>query len=586
MRKRVFELARELEMSSKELLVELKRMGAEAANHMIQLDDATVDQLMRRLGKAPKDASGHDPFAGLKPGKRILIKKAKPEPEAALEPETPAPAMDLEAVVEPSPVLEPAAVEAEPVFPESPLHAPVAVVSEAAVAPVPEPPPALVLPPPIPAPVVPIVAEAVKAGVKEKPKKGRKGGEEEPFGAHRWKDFKAIPKKEKRLRALAPERRGKGGLAGETTKPRKKVIRLHEGITVKEFAELIGVKGSEVIAKLMEMGTLCTINQPMDSDAAVLIADHFGLKVEMTLDRGEEEFEEMPDTEEVLSPRSPVVTVMGHVDHGKTSLLDAIRKTRVTEQESGGITQHIGAYSVRVNDRSVVFLDTPGHEAFTAMRARGAKVTDIVVLVVAADDGVMPQTVEAINHAKAAGVPIIVAINKIDKPDAAPERIRQELTKYELVPEAWGGQTIFSEVSAKKQVGLDHLLEMILLQADVLELKANPEKRARGAILEAKLDRGRGPVATVLVQSGTLRVGDPFVCGSHFGKVRMLINDAGKPVKEVPPSSPVEVIGLAGVPQAGDSFMVVEDEKTARTIASQRMQRQRMADMEKARKVT
>jgi translation initiation factor IF-2 len=267
-------------------------------------------------------------------------------------------------------------------------------------------------------------------------------------------------------------------------------------------------------------------------------------------------------------------------------LLDAIRKTRVTEQESGGITQHIGAYSVKVHNRSVVFLDTPGHEAFTAMRARGAKVTDIVILVVAADDGVMPQTVEAINHAKAAGVPIIVVINKIDKPGAMPERIRQELTKYELVAEAWGGQTIFAEVSAKKNIGLDHLLEMILLQADVLELKANPDKPGRGTILEAKLDRGRGPVATVLVQTGTLRGGDIFVCGNHYGKVRLLINDEGKQVKEVPPSSPVEVIGFSGVPQAGDVFTVVEDERMAKSIATARMQRQRLADLEKSKKIT
>ena len=285
-------------------------------------------------------------------------------------------------------------------------------------------------------------------------------------------------------------------------------------------------------------------------------------------------------------PRPPVVTIMGHVDHGKTSLLDAIRSTNVTAQEHGGITQHIGAYHVQVDGRSVTFLDTPGHEAFTAMRARGAKVTDIVVLVVAADDGVMPQTVEAVNHARAAEVPIIVAVNKIDRPDANMERVKRGLSEHGLVAEDWGGDSVFAPVSAKTHEGVPHLLEMLLLQADILELKANSEKLARGTIVEAKLDRGRGPVATVLVQEGTLRIGDAFVCGAYHGKVRAMIDDRGRKVDAAPPSFPVEILGLQGVPQAGDSFVAVADESKARQVAEYRQSRQRETELVKSSKVS
>ena len=288
----------------------------------------------------------------------------------------------------------------------------------------------------------------------------------------------------------------------------------------------------------------------------------------------------------VLSSRPPVVAVLGHVDHGKTSLLDAIRQTKVTETEAGGITQHIGAYKVSLQGKDITFLDTPGHEAFTALRARGAKVTDIVVLVVAADDGVMPQTIEAIDHSKAANVPIIVAINKIDKPEANPARVRNELAERGIVSEEWGGQNIFVEVSAKKKIGIEHLLEMILLQAEVMELKANPNRPARGTIIEAKLDKGRGPVATVLIQSGTLRVGDAFVAGSASGKVRALIDDTGKKINEAGPSTPVEIIGFSEVPTAGDVFTCVEDEKKARQIALARLQKQRLAEAARHKKLT
>ncbi len=367
---------------------------------------------------------------------------------------------------------------------------------------------------------------------------------------------------------------------------RKKTIKLMEGTTVKEFAELIGIKISDIIKKFMELGYMPTINQPVDTDAALLVADSFGIKIEVA--RVEEDIVDLetPEDESKLLPRPPVITIMGHVDHGKTSLLDAIRETKITETEAGGITQHIGAYKVNLKGKEIVFLDTPGHEAFTSMRARGAKVTDIVVLVVAADDGVMPQTIEAINHAKAANVPIVVAINKIDKPEANPSRVKNELAEYGIIPEEWGGQNIFVEVSAKKRIGIENLLEMILLQAEVMELKANPDKKARGTIIEAKLDKGRGPVATVLVQSGTLRVGDAFIAGIHAGKVRALIDDSGKRVTEVGPSTPVEVIGFSDVPSSGDIFTVVEDEKRARQIALSRQQKQKVAEMSKLKKFT
>lgn len=371
------------------------------------------------------------------------------------------------------------------------------------------------------------------------------------------------------------------------TQPRKKVIRFQEGTTVKEFAELIGQKPPEIIKKFMELGIMTTINQVVDVDAAQIVAESFGVKIEPVHIETEEKMLEESITESAnLKPRPPIVTIMGHVDHGKTTLLDAIRKTRVTETEAGGITQHIGAYKVRLKDKEIVFLDTPGHEAFTMMRARGAKVTDIVVLVVAADDGVMPQTIEAIDHAKAANVPIVVAINKIDKPEANIERVRNELAQHGVVPEEWGGQNIFVEVSAKRNIGIETLLEMILLQAEIMELKADYDRPAKGTIIEAKLDRGRGPVATVLVNSGTLRVGDPFLVGTIFGRVRNLIDDTGRRVNEATPSTPVEVIGFPEVPQAGDIFFVMQDERRARQIAINRLQKEKMAQMAKQKKLT
>ncbi|MBW1974158.1 MAG: translation initiation factor IF-2 [Deltaproteobacteria bacterium] len=369
-------------------------------------------------------------------------------------------------------------------------------------------------------------------------------------------------------------------------KPSKRKIRVEEAIVVGDLAKQMGIKANEVIKKLLLLGLPVTVNQSIDFDTAALVASEFGFEVEKKGFEEEDILHTAEDKPEDLQPRPPVVTVMGHVDHGKTSLLDAIRHTNVTAREAGGITQHIGAYHVTLDKGSIVFLDTPGHEAFTAMRARGARVTDIVILVVAADDGVMEQTVEAINHAKAADVPIIVAINKIDKPNANPERVKRELAEYGLVPEEWGGDTIMVEVSAKKNVGIDELLEMVLLQAELMELKANPNKPARGRVIEAKLEKGRGPVATVLIQEGTIHVGDAYVCGLHYGKVRNLFDDRGRRVSEAGPSMPVEVIGISGVPQAGDDFVVVADEKQAKLVAEHRQRKQREKELSKATKVT
>jgi translation initiation factor IF-2 len=355
--------------------------------------------------------------------------------------------------------------------------------------------------------------------------------------------------------------------------PVTRTITLAEGMTVKDLADKLDLRVKDVLAKLLMKRLMMTINSTLDTDTAMMIAREFGADVQM---RSFEEELLQVDTEESKSEdvvtRAPVVTVMGHVDHGKTSLLDAIREARVAEREAGGITQHIGAYHVTINNRNIVFLDTPGHEAFTLMRARGAKVTDIVILVVAADDGVMPQTREAIDHARAAGVPIIVAINKIDKPNASPERVKRELTELDLMPEEWGGKTVTVEVSAKKKQNLELLLEMILLVTDIGELKANPKRNASGTVLEAKLDKGRGPVATILVQDGTLNVGDTFIAGPVVGRVRALIDDRGRPVKSAGPSMPVEVLGLTGLPQPGDSFQALTDAAKARQIATFRQE--------------
>ncbi|MBP3337012.1 MAG: translation initiation factor IF-2 [Clostridia bacterium] len=397
-----------------------------------------------------------------------------------------------------------------------------------------------------------IDADAVK---KQKLKKGQ----------NRHKDNVAVTKEKNR-----PQKEVK-------VKKEPKQIKVPDEITVGDLAQKIGCAATEVIKKLMMLGIMATVNQNIDFDTASLIAEELGVKVEKEIILSNEDilFDDREDTEEELQPRPPVVVVMGHVDHGKTSLLDSIRSANVTDTEAGGITQHIGAYRVRINDKKLTFLDTPGHEAFTAMRARGAQVTDVAILVVAADDGIMPQTVEAINHAKAANLSIVVAINKIDKEGANPDRIKQELTEYGLVPEDWGGDTICVEVSAKKKINIESLLEMVILVSEMRDLKANPNRRAKGTVVEARLDKGRGPVATVLVQNGTLKVGDVIVAGTAVGHVRAMTDDTGKKIKKAGPSVPVEITGLGEVPEGGDLFYAVEDERLAKTVVEQRKQKQK-----------
>jgi translation initiation factor IF-2 len=433
--------------------------------------------------------------------------------------------------------------------------------------------------------------EKERRGKKKKEKKGVQREEETPRSVIRLRKFevferadlyegrlvkrkkkeapgKEVPKRMKQPELVAP-------------KPAKRKIKIPEKVTVADLAKAMSVKAAELIRKLMALGMVANINQTIDYETASLLSDDFGYELEEARFELEESLTEVVDKPEELKSRPPVVTIMGHVDHGKTSLLDYIRKSNIIAGESGGITQHIGAYYVERNGGDIVFLDTPGHEAFTAMRARGAKVTDIIVLVVAADDGVMPQTKEAINHGRAANIPIVVAINKIDKPEANVERVRRELAELGLAPEEWGGQTIFGSISAKTGQGVDELLELILLQAEVLELKANPEKPARGTVIEAKLDKSRGPVATVLIRNGTLKQGSYFICGEHFGKVRAMLNNRGKRMIVATPSMPVEVYGISGVPMAGDEFIAVPDEKTAKEVIEYRLTQSKKWEGEK-----
>jgi translation initiation factor IF-2 len=543
---RVYELAKRLGVTNKIILNKLAKLGMEGKTHFSSIDIDLIktieDTLLKKSVK---------PLATPPSDKKIIEEKAA-EPLIETLPEEHLPATPLE---EEKPVIQ---EQIAPVLPEEEeeLKIPDRFKKE-------------------------IETEKMEK-FKTKPGMQRAFQTIKKIEPKRWHDQRPI-KRPGRARIFKKEEK-KPPI--QLVVPRKKTLKLTEGTTVKEFAELISIKLSDVIKKFIELGYMPTINQPVDSDAALLVADSFGIKLELLPIEEDTVITEAPEDLSKLLPRSPVVTIMGHVDHGKTSLLDAIRETKVTETEAGGITQHIGAYKVKLKGKDIVFLDTPGHEAFTSMRARGAKVTDIVVLVIAADDGVMPQTVEAINHAKAANVPIVVALNKIDKPEANPSKVRNELAEHDIIPEEWSGQNIFVEVSAKKRIGIETLLEMILLQAEVMELKANPDKNARGTIIEAKLDRGRGPIATVLVQAGTLRIGDAFLAGTHAGKVRALIDDSGKRIMEAAPSTPVEVIGFQEVPSAGDIFTVVEDEKRARQVAFARQQKERFTEIAKRKKLT
>lgn len=400
-----------------------------------------------------------------------------------------------------------------------------------------------------------------------------RGGRKQQFG-------KKQQQKEKEIKHKEPPKKKEKQLPKE--------IELPESITVGSFASLLGKGAAEIVKKLMMLGVMATVTQSIDYDTAALIAADFGVdaRPEIIITKEDILFKEEEDKAEDLKPRPPVVVVMGHVDHGKTSLLDAIRHTSVTDTEAGGITQHIGAYSVRLGDRDITFLDTPGHEAFTTMRARGAQVTDVAILVVAADDGIMPQTIEAINHAKAAGVTIVVAINKIDKENANVERVKQMLMEHELVPEEWGGDTVCVEVSAKNKTNIDGLLEMVLLVADMKELKANPDKAAKGTVIESRVDKGMGPVATVLVQEGTLNVGDIVIAGTAVGRVRAMTNDKGRRIKTAPPSTPVEIQGLSEAPMGGERIFAVKDEKLAREVAESRKNEQKETKFSQIKKVS
>jgi translation initiation factor IF-2 len=412
-----------------------------------------------------------------------------------------------------------------------------------------------------------------------------KPAEEKPAPVKKEKPTPAV--KEKPVTITTPPVTPKS--APEIAVPEEsfEIVQISENTPVRELAEKLKCTPNDVIKELMVFGILANINQTLNFDIASKVADKLGFEVELHIEKSELDFsEEEEDHSKDHIARAPIVTIMGHVDHGKTSLLDAIRKTDVTKLEAGGITQHIGAYQASVKGSAITFLDTPGHEAFTAMRARGAQVTDIVVLVVAADDGIKPQTKEAVHHAEAAGVPILVAINKIDKADAKPDEVKKQLADLGLLPEDWGGQTIYVEVSALNGTGIDHLLENLILQAEVMELKANPTLRGKGVVIESKLDKGRGPIATMIIESGTLRVGEPFIVGCYFGKVRALIDDKGKKIKKAIPSTPVEVVGLPDVPQPGDHFMVVRDEKKARQLSNLRLQEQREIQLAKTTRIT
>jgi translation initiation factor IF-2 len=619
---RVYELAKQLGMENRDLIPELKRLGITVASHSSALEPDAVQKALEKLGPKHKaslkgttdvgradkqrdaDAGTHHAGGGRGAGLHPATEEAKPDKRRILikrKRVDEGPAEELAPLGQHEPLAahpgEPLSLTPSSLHPpvETPVvhhephpvsSAPVATEAAAVTKPVAPPTPETL------AGKKKVLEELQSEGLKDKLKKARKPGrsrEEDEVrvreDAARWQDLRAIPVQRREDRSKHVHHSS----PAEITKPRKKSVKLTPGMTVKEFAELIGQRPADIVRKLMDMGQMLTFNQPMHVEAASMIAEETGVKVEITVERaGEELLEDITQVQgEIhLELRPPVVTIMGHVDHGKTSLLDAIRETKVAEGEAGGITQHIGAYTVTVHGKQVTFLDTPGHEAFTAMRARGAKVTDIVILVVAADDGVMPQTVEAIHHAKAAGVPLIVAMNKIDKPNANPDRVRNALSEHGLISEAWGGDTIMVEVSAKQKTGLDQLLEMILLQAEVLELKADPHQLAKGAVVEAKLERGRGPVATVLVQNGTLHVGDAFVVGAFSGKVRALINHTGAKVQQAGPSVPVEVIGLPGVPSAGDVFQAVKDERIAREIAEDRAHKQRAAELAGAGKVS
>lgn len=637
---RVYELAKELGIENKELLARLEKLGIKNKKPTSSMEDGEVEKIKREFRTSEQPHEMEETRVKSTIIRRRAVRTPAEEAQAAIEEGKPAETPPEPVTVElekKEEIARPEKIEPATKPPEKEISAPADVVKPVEVQPKKEPavieekksaPPRPVIEPgreakpsapsaspsaaaaPA-APAAPRIVKEVTAPKTEKPakpttvkgwKKGKKPVEvvmEEAPGKKKTFFKKLVDKKdgkqqwererdEERAARLKDEKKGLVSRMKKTeiTTPKaiKRRIRVKESIKVGDLAKNMGVKASDLMSKLIAQGIMASINQSLDVDTATLIAADFGYQIEPF--ELEESIQKQEMESKNLQPRAPVVTVMGHVDHGKTSLLDAIRETNVIEGEAGGITQAIGAYHVNVKNRDIVFLDTPGHEAFTSMRARGAKVTDIVVLVVAADDGVMEQTVEAINHAKAANVPIIVAVNKIDKPGANPERILRELSDYNLISEEWGGDTLFAQISAKKKMGIEELLELILLQADVMELKADPDRPAKGVIIESKLDKGRGPVATVLIQEGTLKEGDTFVCKTEFGKVRAMLNDKGSRLREAGPAMPVEVIGFSNVPQAGTDFNAVEDEKKARSISEYWINKEREKDLAASAKVT
>lgn len=679
---RVYELARDLNMTNKALLVKIRNMNIEVGSHMSSLDAETVAKVKENLGnKKSKDIEEKrvKPTVIRRRKKRVVedVLKSETRPEISVLPgEVPSQkpveekeeevvaekvAAEVEpkevetkevekklqeqkksetihepaTVVEPPPLAETPKVEQEQ--PKSDLKKPSPVKEEkpaeqiikkqpkkrkkhfvAKIIKLPETP--VVKPEPEvqkvqdkeakrkPAARTRIIKKSPEKGIspiKEKAEKDQRISKQpqEPKedrdslkkkGSFRRKavvEGKALYDKNRtkgRKGRKAAKFKAKTGQKTQITTPKaiKRRIKIDDTILLSELAKRMGIKANEMIQKLMTMGIMATVNQTIDYETAALLASEFGYDLERASFEEETILHVKNDEAGKLIERPPVVTIMGHVDHGKTSLLDVIRKSSITDMEAGGITQHIGAYNVSTDKGQIAFIDTPGHEAFTSMRARGAKVTDIVVLVVAADDGVMPQTIEAINHAKAAEVPIIVAVNKIDKPDADPERVKRELSDHGIVAEDWGGDTIFVNVSAKQNIGIADLLDMILLQTEVMELKANPDRAAMGHVIEAKLDSGRGPVATVLIQEGTLHTGDALVCGIYYGKIRAMLNDKGVHIDKAGPSVPVEVLGLSGVPNAGDEFIVIEDEKSAKQVSLHRVQKQRAKELAKSSRLS
>jgi len=614
---RVYELAKELKMNSSELVDRLKSVGFSISNYMSTLDTEDAGRARDFLTGATSEVLEEKRIRPtvirrrkkivpkvqeeIKEEEPIIEQEVKPSPEEAV----PVPEEEVreglekeeekELEEEPTPEQHVEEVEPEPKIEKKkkgrPKYGPAKIIKKAAI----EPPEPQIREPVAKTPSVdvepllePLTEGERKAKGKRKEETDKKTEVTPKREYHRRKKeiFERKDLYKDREQGIAGRTRGKKKdkldrkklRQTEITTPKaiKRRIRVPEAISVAELAKRMGIKAADLIKKLMEIDMMVNINQTIDFDSASLVASEVGYELELSSFEEEEIFSEEEGKPEDLLPRPPVITIMGHVDHGKTSLLDHIRKSKVIDNEAGGITQHIGAYYVDTPHGDVVFLDTPGHEAFTAMRARGAKVTDLIVLVVAADDGVKEQTVEAIDHAKAADIPVIVAVNKIDKPDADSEKVRRELSKYGLLAEDWGGETLFSSISAKTGQGIDELLDSILLQSEVLELKADFKKKARGTVIEARLDKNRGPVATILIRNGAFTQGNFFVCGKSHGRVRAMLNDRGQKIESASPSMPVEIYGISNVPMAGDDFIVVSDEKKAKLISEHRKSKTRL----------